>query len=115
MNVDDRIKEVVQAALRARLVRGPQLILMVMHTMNQIGWRPSELCRLTSLSAASVGMILHDYRHNGMVEKLDLHRDKRSGRYHLTEKGTEKAAELWRLLWRMNDIRAKHYRMPIPD
>jgi DNA-binding MarR family transcriptional regulator len=89
---------VIRQAYESRLLKGPQLVLMLLANRRKEGWKLGDIVAVTGFSASLVNMIKEDLIKKGMATEHYPARDLRVVRVYLTDAGRESAVAMWKAL-----------------
>jgi DNA-binding MarR family transcriptional regulator len=95
---------IIRQAYESKLLKGPQLVLMLLANRRKEGWKLSDIAAATGFSASLVNMIKVDLIKKGMATEHYPTRDLRVVRLYLTDAGRENAAAMWKALVDLAEI-----------
>ena len=99
--------DIVKQAFDLKLIKGPQLMLLVLLNASNLGWRMVDIVRMTGMSSPTAGMCRNKLLKGELVEMTYPWRDQRTVRVYLTEAGREKAERMWEALQALSKLRGK--------
>ena len=95
---------ILRQAYKLKLIKGPNLLLLVMANYSREGWRPKQLSEVTGLSAPLINMAKATLIDLGYVREQFPHRDQRGVVLYLTDNGVIVAEGLWAVIQNLADL-----------
>ena len=88
----------LQAIAETKLIKAPQLILLLMANKHMEGWTTADITKATGIAASAVTMAKRKLLAQGFIIEHCPHRDRRVTKAYLTDSGRSEASRAWRLL-----------------
>lgn len=98
--------DVVKRMNKSGVLKGPQLVLLLLANRRKEGWRLGDLSDVTGLSPSMINAIKVDLVKKGWAMTHYPARDLRVAKIYLTDSGRAKAAAMWSALREFAGIEA---------
>lgn len=89
---------IIKQIRESRLVKSPQLVLMLLANRRQEGWRLGDIASVTGVTATMINAIKEDLVKKGWASIHSPERDLRVAKIYLTDAGRVEASRMWRAL-----------------
>lgn len=85
----------IQKLAKSKLIKLPQLILLIMANKRMEGWNITDVIRVTGCPAPTVTMAKNQLIKQELLFEQFPERDRRLTKVYLTDKGRTEATEMW--------------------
>lgn len=106
---------ITQRAKSSGLIKGPQLMLMLLANRQQEGWRFGDLTSACGMSGPLAHQVKKDLVERGLASEHYPTRDQRVVRVYLTDLGRSEADTLWAALTMLANIEEEWRSASPPD
>ncbi len=102
--MDSTFTGVVRQLCQAKLIRCPDLLLLLLTNHRHGGWLIKDVVSLLGLPTTTITMAKNKLVREGLVAEHLPHRDQRTVKLYLTLKGEVKACLLWKSVRELSRI-----------